>query len=55
MTTFWKDISDKSQNTDTMMLTTNSAPLDALEVPELMALLPSYENKDILEVGAGIG
>ena len=43
------------QTKDMMMLTSNCEPLDALEVPELMSLLPEYEGMDILEIGAGIG
>eukprot|EP00042_Codosiga_hollandica_P027481 m.137318 g.137318 ORF g.137318 m.137318 type:complete len:499 (-) comp52495_c0_seq1:101-1597(-) len=38
-----------------MMLDSNAAKLHAAELPEVLELLPSYANKRILELGAGIG
>ncbi|KAF8696103.1 hypothetical protein HU200_036993 [Digitaria exilis] len=38
-----------------MMLDSRAAELDREERPEVLSLLPSYEGKSVLELGAGIG
>lgn len=40
---------------EAMMLDSKAADLDKEERPEVLALLPPYEGKSILELGAGIG
>ncbi|KAE8676143.1 Phosphoethanolamine N-methyltransferase [Hibiscus syriacus] len=40
---------------EAMMLDSKAADLDKEERPEVLSLLPSYEGKSILELGAGIG
>ncbi|KAH8491888.1 hypothetical protein H0E87_021474 [Populus deltoides] len=51
---YWMDnISDLSVNA--MMLDSKASELDKEERPEILSLLPSYEGKTVLELGAGIG
>ncbi|WRX18697.1 hypothetical protein QQP08_011184 [Theobroma cacao] len=40
---------------EAMMLDSKAADLDKEERPEVLSLLPPYEGKSILELGAGIG
>ncbi|XP_059453250.1 phosphoethanolamine N-methyltransferase 1-like isoform X1 [Corylus avellana] len=40
---------------EAMMLDSNASDLDKEERPEVLSILPSYEGKSILELGAGIG
>ncbi|XP_004512745.1 phosphoethanolamine N-methyltransferase-like isoform X2 [Cicer arietinum] len=40
---------------ESMMLDSNASHLDKEERPEVLSLLPAYEGKSILELGAGIG
>ncbi|XP_052180415.1 phosphomethylethanolamine N-methyltransferase-like [Diospyros lotus] len=40
---------------ESMMLDSNAADLDKEERPEVLCMLPPYEGKSILELGAGIG
>ncbi|KAJ1438734.1 S-adenosyl-L-methionine-dependent methyltransferase [Sesbania bispinosa] len=40
---------------ESMMLDSNASDLDKEERPEVLSLLPSYEGKSVLELGAGIG
>ncbi|XP_044467061.1 phosphoethanolamine N-methyltransferase 1-like [Mangifera indica] len=40
---------------EAMMLDSKAADLDKEERPEVLSLLPSYEGKSVLELGAGIG
>ena len=55
MTAFWMKIAKKSQTKDTMMLTTNCDEIDKMDTAEIMGVMPSYTNQDVLELGAGIG
>ncbi|KAL3574992.1 hypothetical protein D5086_023093, partial [Populus alba] len=51
---YWMDnISDLSVNA--MMLDSKASELDKEERPEILSLLPPYEGKTVLELGAGIG
>uniref|UniRef100_A0A6N2LFX9 phosphoethanolamine N-methyltransferase n=1 Tax=Salix viminalis TaxID=40686 RepID=A0A6N2LFX9_SALVM len=51
---YWMDnISDLSVNA--MMLDSKASELDKEERPEILSLLPPYEGKSVLELGAGIG
>ncbi|CAK7349592.1 unnamed protein product [Dovyalis caffra] len=51
---YWLDnISDLSVNA--MMLDSKASELDKEERPEILSLLPPYEGKTVLELGAGIG
>ncbi|CAA2945689.1 phosphoethanolamine N-methyltransferase-like [Olea europaea var. sylvestris] len=40
---------------DAMMLDSKASDLDKEERPEVLSLLPPYDNKSVLELGAGIG
>ncbi|XP_061354642.1 phosphoethanolamine N-methyltransferase-like [Gastrolobium bilobum] len=40
---------------EAMMLDSNASDLDKEERPEVLSLLPAYEGKSVLELGAGIG
>ncbi|KXG31069.1 hypothetical protein SORBI_3004G291700 [Sorghum bicolor] len=40
---------------EAMMLDSRAADLNREERPEVLSLLPSYEGKSVLELGAGIG
>ncbi|KAF3785384.1 Phosphoethanolamine N-methyltransferase 3 [Nymphaea thermarum] len=40
---------------EAMMLDSKAADLDKEERPEVLSLLPKFEQKDVLELGAGIG
>ncbi|CAN1266838.1 Phosphoethanolamine N-methyltransferase 1 [Linum perenne] len=40
---------------ESMMLDSKAADLDKEERPEVLSLLPPYEGKSVLELGAGIG
>ncbi|KAL0415745.1 UNVERIFIED_CONTAM: Phosphoethanolamine N-methyltransferase 1 [Sesamum latifolium] len=40
---------------EAMMLDSNACDLDKEERPEVLSLLPTYEGKSVLELGAGIG
>nr|TKS11264.1 phosphomethylethanolamine N-methyltransferase isoform X1 [Populus alba] len=51
---YWMDnISDLSDNA--MMRDSKASELDKEERPEILSLLPPYEGKTVLELGAGIG
>ncbi|KAG6745769.1 hypothetical protein POTOM_050276 [Populus tomentosa] len=51
---YWMDnTSDLSVNA--MMLDSKASELDKEERPEILSLLPPYEGKTVLELGAGIG
>ncbi|XP_064641506.1 uncharacterized protein LOC135496243 [Lineus longissimus] len=54
MKKFWEDHS-KDGSVKEMMLDENAEAFSDLEKAELLSLLPSVTNKDILEIGAGIG
>ncbi|PNX74120.1 phosphoethanolamine N-methyltransferase [Trifolium pratense] len=40
---------------EAMMLDSKASDLDKEERPEVLSLLPSYEGKSVIELGAGIG
>ncbi|OQS02797.1 phosphoethanolamine N-methyltransferase [Thraustotheca clavata] len=54
MKKYWKE---HSQDTtiETMMLDSNAKLLHELEIPEILNKLPPVDNKDVLELAAGIG
>lgn len=54
MTDFWQEHSQDG-SLEEMMLDTNAAELTKHELPEILSYLPSWEGKDVLELGAGIG
>ncbi|XP_041930038.1 phosphoethanolamine methyltransferase isoform X1 [Alosa sapidissima] len=54
MTEFWKEHSQEA-TVQEMMLDSNAQLLTEHELPEILSLLPSVANKDVLELGAGIG
>ncbi|XP_039812589.1 phosphoethanolamine N-methyltransferase 1-like [Panicum virgatum] len=51
---YWEEHS-RDLTLEGMMLDSRAAELDKEERPEVLALLPSYEGKSVLELGAGIG
>ncbi|NP_001307897.2 phosphoethanolamine N-methyltransferase 1 isoform X1 [Zea mays] len=51
---YWEEHSGEL-NLEAIMLDSRAAELDKEERPEVLSLLPSYEGKSILELGAGIG
>mmetsp|Transcript_16640 Transcript_16640/g.46436 ORF Transcript_16640/g.46436 Transcript_16640/m.46436 type:complete len:125 (+) Transcript_16640:352-726(+) len=51
---FWLEHS-KAATVEEMMLDSQSTVLDKLERPEILKLLGSVENGNVLELGAGIG
>ncbi|KAM0921329.1 hypothetical protein ACQ4PT_006959 [Festuca glaucescens] len=51
---YWEEHS-KDLTVEAMMLDSRAADLDKEERPEILSLLPSYEGKSVLELGAGIG
>ncbi len=54
MTEFWREHS-KSATVEEMMLDSNAQELTQHELPEILAMLPSLADSDVLELGAGIG
>jgi phosphoethanolamine N-methyltransferase len=54
MTTFWNEHSKEASLVE-MMLDTNAEELTKHELPEVLSFLPSFEGKDVVELGAGIG
>ncbi|PUZ55228.1 hypothetical protein GQ55_5G195300 [Panicum hallii var. hallii] len=51
---YWEEHS-RDLTLEAMMLDSRAAELDKEERPEVLSLLPSYEGKFVLELGAGIG
>uniref|UniRef100_A0A453FAL0 phosphoethanolamine N-methyltransferase n=1 Tax=Aegilops tauschii subsp. strangulata TaxID=200361 RepID=A0A453FAL0_AEGTS len=51
---YWEEHS-RDLTVEAMMLDSRAADLDKEERPEILSLLPSYEGKSVLELGAGIG
>jgi phosphoethanolamine N-methyltransferase len=51
---YWEEHS-KDLTVEAMMLDSRAADLDKEERPEVLSLLPPYEGKSVLELGAGIG
>ena len=54
MTRFWEAHSSNA-SLEEMTLDNRAQTLTELEVPEILDLLPHYNGKDVLELGAGIG
>ena len=54
MTEFWEEHSQDA-SVEEMMLDTNAQTLTKFELPEILSYLPSWEQKDVVELGAGIG
>ncbi len=54
MKDYWKKHS-KDCSIQEMMLDTNAEIISDKELPEILSVLPSYTDKSILELGAGIG
>ncbi|XP_028816602.1 phosphoethanolamine methyltransferase isoform X2 [Denticeps clupeoides] len=54
MTEFWKEHSQNA-TVEEMMLDSNAQVLTQHELPEILSLLPDLTDKDILELGSGIG
>ncbi|KAL2077281.1 hypothetical protein ACEWY4_026785 [Coilia grayii] len=54
MTEFWKKHSQEA-TVEEMMLDSNAQELTEHELPEILSLLPTVVDKDVLELGAGIG
>ena len=54
MTEFWNKHS-MAQSVEEMMLDSKAETLTQDEHPEVMAMLPCFKGKDVLELGAGIG
>src|SRR5579872_7228212 len=50
--TYW---SSKPPHITSMLLKKNAQLIDGEEKPELLRLLPSFEGKSVLDLGAGIG
>ncbi|KAF0694852.1 Aste57867_14292 [Aphanomyces stellatus] len=54
MKAYWVEHSTDS-TVETMMLDTNAKILTELETPEILSKMPSYKDKDVLEMASGIG
>lgn len=54
MESFWKEHSKKATEEE-MMLDSNAEELGKEEIPEVLSLLPSVDQLDVVELGAGIG
>lgn len=54
MKEYWNKHS-KDCSIQEMMLDSNAEVISDSELPEILSVLPSYADKDILELGAGIG
>ncbi|CAL4954992.1 unnamed protein product [Urochloa decumbens] len=51
---YWEERS-RDLSGEAMKLDSRAADLDKADVPEVLSLLPSYEGKSVLELGAGTG
>ena len=54
MTQYWSEHSQEATVRE-MMLDEEAETIGGEEVPEILEMLPEYEEKDVLELGAGIG
>ena len=54
MTQYWSEHSQEATVKE-MMLDEDAETIGREEVPEILEMLPEYEGKDVLELGAGIG
>ncbi|KIH63696.1 hypothetical protein ANCDUO_06001 [Ancylostoma duodenale] len=52
--TFWDKYSDKP-DTNSMMLNQTANDLEASDRAEILSSLPHLTNKDVVDIGAGIG
>ena len=55
MKQFWESVVSSDPSLAQMILYPNPATISELEIPEVLSLLPDFEKKDILDLGAGIG
>lgn len=54
MTDYWKEHS-KEPTVKEMMLDSHAEDIGKLEHPEIVSMLPDLKDKDVIELGAGIG
>jgi hypothetical protein len=54
MTDYWKEHS-KEPTVKEMMLDSHAEDIGKLEHPEIVSILPDLKDKDVIELGAGIG
>nr|XP_039257954.1 phosphoethanolamine N-methyltransferase-like [Styela clava] len=54
MNTYWEKHSQNGDVTE-MLLDSKGAEISDIEIKEIMNYLPDYKEKDVLELGAGIG
>lgn len=54
MMEFWQDHS-KDGSLEEMMLDNNAATMTEEELPEILSYIPDVTDKDVVELGAGIG
>ncbi|XP_077982671.1 uncharacterized protein LOC144437578 [Glandiceps talaboti] len=54
MIDYWK-VHSKDATLEEMMLDSKAQTLNQMEKPEILSLLPAFEGKRVLELGAGIG
>lgn len=54
MAEFWEEHS-RDASVEEMMLDTHAGELTKYELPEILSYLPNWEQKEVLELGAGIG
>lgn len=54
MMEFWQDHS-KDGSLEEMMLDNNAATMTEEELPEILSYIPGVKDKDVVELGAGIG
>lgn len=52
VSTYW---TSKAPHITSMLLKKNAEEIDRAEKPEILSLLPSFKNKSVLDLGAGIG
>ena len=54
MRDFWREHSQEG-SVEEMMLDTDAKEISKQEVPEILSYLPNLRNKNVVELGAGIG
>ena len=54
MTEFWEEHS-RDASIEEMMLDSHAEELTKYELPEILSYLPDWNEKEIVELGAGIG
>ncbi|XP_013401977.1 phosphoethanolamine N-methyltransferase-like, partial [Lingula anatina] len=54
MSKYWRQHSSEG-NLQEMLLDNDAEDIAREETPEILSMLPDYENKDVIELGAGIG